>query len=382
MKETSIIAPVFKCSKCNYWSLHKTSVDKHIAAKCPDAKLLREEKVVKHQDPNNERDDITTLYQCSKCSYTSYASSPAKTHIKKCPGAELISEKRKLSIEDVPPKPNGNVATQNITTNNGIAVNNGDVNQTIINLHITMNTREEYEAMVAAIAKSIDSGQFSSLHLTFADDPSKVPAIISKAIKEADPRLDNKTIIKNDVVCKESGAKMPKVKHAKTQTANLMFALRDALNQPIDQEAMDRRLKDALDSNTFKTREDEEKKIINEPPIDFNDVCELRSRLLPCFFDDNTLEQFQGKIADIGYNKALKEFLDEVTDNEITPSDDFYLSCAIFMTDPEKFRKLETPGARQVRVAAKIYLDSLDKKQSSRGRPTNAVIESDIPATP
>jgi len=105
MKETSIVAPVFKCTGCKYWSLHKTHTSNHITKKCPEAKIVSKKKIIKHQDPNNERDDVATLYQCSKCSYTSYQPSPVNTHIKKCPGAELIKEQRKLFIEDVPPEP-------------------------------------------------------------------------------------------------------------------------------------------------------------------------------------------------------------------------------------------------------------------------------------
>jgi phage FluMu protein Com len=105
MKETSFIAPVFKCSRCNYISLQKINVSNHISKKCPAAKIVCENKVIKHRDMDYECDDIATIHQCSKCAYTSQNATHAKTHIKKCPNAELLSSKRKLLIEDVPSKP-------------------------------------------------------------------------------------------------------------------------------------------------------------------------------------------------------------------------------------------------------------------------------------
>lgn len=103
MKDTEFVATVFKCSGCSYKSLQKPPVEKHIKAKCSGATLVKEQKLVKHRDLSQSDDDIATLYQCSKCEYTSQFSTNVKTHISsKCQGAEVLSEKRKLIFEDVP----------------------------------------------------------------------------------------------------------------------------------------------------------------------------------------------------------------------------------------------------------------------------------------
>jgi hypothetical protein len=230
MKETAIVAPVFECSGCKYWSLHKTNATNHISKKCPDAKLVSKKKIVKHQDPNNERDDITTLYQCSKCSYTSYASSNVNAHIKKCSGAELIKEQRKLFIEDVPPEPKEGAINQDITNNGNVNSMATSVNGTAIgtiNLNVQLimpavNSQEEFAERVKIMLQSVKDLNFESskIGLAFADGDFK-PVELLKALNAENPQLDNKKFYHNSVVCLKTGETTPLKQYCRQELVNL-----------------------------------------------------------------------------------------------------------------------------------------------------------------
>jgi hypothetical protein len=102
MKQTSFTASVHKCSKCEYWSLQKPPVTNHVKAKCIEASVITMEKVVTHRDTSYECNDVCTLHQCSGCGYTSSQASSVKKHVAaKCNGAQVLSEKRKLTLDDV-----------------------------------------------------------------------------------------------------------------------------------------------------------------------------------------------------------------------------------------------------------------------------------------
>jgi len=213
MKETAIVAPVFECSGCKYWSLHKTHTSNHISKKCPEAQIVSKKKIVKHQDPNNERDDITTLYQCSKCSYTSYSSSPVNTHIKKCPGAELIKEQRKLFLEDVPADP---VGTINNNTNVGIGINYGTANQNIINIVMpAVNSKEEFEERLDILFKVAQKH-----NLSFTPEQFK-PSVLIKGFETESPGLNNKKYTNNSIVCLKTGERTPVGQYADQEQASI-----------------------------------------------------------------------------------------------------------------------------------------------------------------
>ena len=106
MKETTYKTTVYGCSGCGYWSLLKHVAASHVRVKCPGAAVNAVEKMLTHRDASFETDDEATLHQCSNCGYTSNQPTHVRTHARaKCPAAEVVSEKRKLSIGDVPVAP-------------------------------------------------------------------------------------------------------------------------------------------------------------------------------------------------------------------------------------------------------------------------------------
>ena len=259
MKDTSIVAPIFECSGCKYWSLNRSHTSSHITKKCPEAKIVSKKKIIKHQDPNNERDDVATLYQCSKCSYTSYQPSPVNTHIKKCPGAELIKEQRKLFIEDVPPE--GIINNQNMTNNTGnvgsmaTTVNGTAIGTFNLNVQLIMpavNSQEEYDDRVRIMLRAIkDIGIESKIDIAFADGEFK-PVELLKALETENPQLDNKKLTNNSVVCLKSGEKTPLKDFCRQEIVNLNKVSLDTIKRTgLEDELTDttaQRLKPIIDA--------------------------------------------------------------------------------------------------------------------------------------
>lgn len=218
MKETSVIFPVFRCSECSYKSLQKPPVEKHIKAKCSGATLIKEKKLVKHRDLSQGDDDVATLYQCSNCEYTSQQSTHVKTHIaSKCQGAEVLSEKRKLTFEDVPKvlSTSSTVSQQGVLNNTG---NVGTINQININLVVQANSEEEFALRIKAAIPAI-----REMREALGPDASInfLPSTILKGLEQANPALDNKVLKNNSIVCLKTKEKTPLVKYSKIELVNL-----------------------------------------------------------------------------------------------------------------------------------------------------------------
>jgi len=101
MQTTKFKTKVHKCSVCDYKSLIKTQVQNHLK-RCKDAKVITEDTIVSHYDEHDTEKLSATLYQCSKCSYTSSQPGCLHRHLtKKCEG-DMLSSKRILSFSHVP----------------------------------------------------------------------------------------------------------------------------------------------------------------------------------------------------------------------------------------------------------------------------------------
>lgn len=217
MKETAVVMPVFKCSGCSYSSLQKPHVVSHAGSKCQGASVIKEDKLVRHRDLTAESDDIATLYQCSNCGYTSQHSTNAKTHVSsKCRGATVLSDKRRLTFEEVP---NTQKTYNQGNVNAVLSVsgdNNAPINQYNIMLVISANTPEEFQERLKIFYQvSKDNG------IAF-EQGEFMPSMLLKGFEKSNPGLDNKVCNNNSVVCLKTGERTPLMKYAKTELVNIM----------------------------------------------------------------------------------------------------------------------------------------------------------------
>jgi hypothetical protein len=205
-------------------SLIKTPVTKHVTAKCPSAKIISESKLVRHRDIAYECDDIATFHQCSGCGYTSSQASNVKTHVNsKCKGCEVLSEKRKLSFEDVPPPTSASQGNVNAVMN--VNVSNAPINQTNMFLVITANSKEEYDERLKIFYRvsrengiEFEKGEF-------------MPSDLLKGFESSNPQLDNTTFTNNSVVCMKTGVKTPVVRYSSQELVRVFDAMLDILEK-------------------------------------------------------------------------------------------------------------------------------------------------------
>ena len=210
MKETTFTTSVYSCSLCKYWSLSKQTITRHIDAKCNGGTVVSQEKLLTHRDVSFELDDKATLYQCSDCGYTSTQVTPVRNHIRaKCPSATVVSEKRKLIVEEVPAVVQGNVqAIMNV------GVSNAPINQTNLILVIQANSREEFDARLKILYKVFRND------VDF-ENPMLLPSTVLKGFEKENPALDNKMFTNNSVVCLTTKNKTPVVQYAAQELVNI-----------------------------------------------------------------------------------------------------------------------------------------------------------------
>ena len=340
MKPTKFKATTHRCSVCCYRSLMKIPVTRHVNSKrCEGAKVITEEKIVSHTDDHDTEVFKATLYQCSKCSHTTYSTTAINTHVSKtCVGADIISSKRILCFDDVPKNDHtGNVsATQG---NNSIAA--GAIQHSFNTTNVILvppQTKEEYAAWVTALRPLLDRCE-----LKLSTDMSDIPAAIYAIARSTDPRLDNKHITYNDVVNRVDGTTSTKGKHSKQEISRLMTALYDA----------------------FKSRPDGTVFLDPEFEKDFDDIMNVRKSLLPIFFKDECLE----RIDTDHFHETSISIAEEC---DFIDHSYFFLGCRLLVEDPSEFKNLPLDVQKQVRLAAKKYLSSLPIETKTR---SNACID-------
>jgi hypothetical protein len=251
------------------------------------------------------------------------------THVRKaCVGADVISSKRILCFDDVPTTEHTGkaIATAMTGTNsfNPIAAVNSTVHSTNI-IFVPPQSTEEYAAWVSALRPVIDRCEWK-----MSSDLSDIPAAIYAIARSADPRLDNKHVTKNDVVNRVDGSVIPKGKHSKREISRLMSALYDAF-------------KSKPDGNVFL-----------DPGVDkdFDDILDVRRRLLPLFFQGDCLDRIDTDY----FHDTSVDFAEEC---DIIEHSDFFAGCRLLVEDPSSFKYLLADVQRQVRLAAAKYLSSL-----------------------
>ena len=350
MKPTKFKASTHRCSVCCYRSLLKSHVLSHVNSKrCEGAKVITEEKLVSHTDEHDSEVFKATLYQCSKCLHTTCKTTNINTHVSKtCVGADIISSKRILCFDDVP-KP--------ATTTGNVSATQGDNSiaaGTIQNSFNTTNlilvppqTKDEYAAWVNALRPLLDRCE-----LKLSTDMSDIPAAIYAIARSTDPRLDNKHITHNDVVNRVDGSTSTKGKHSKQEISRLMTALYDAF-------------KSKPDGNVFLDPEFDK---------DFDDILDVRRRLLPIFFKDECLDTIDDAFDETVVERA------EGCDAFVKHSD-FFLGCRLLVEDPSKFKNLPLYVQKQVRLAAKKYLSSLPIETKTRSNACIDKLPFDVPLT-
>jgi hypothetical protein len=340
MKATKFKATTHSCSVCCYRSLIKTQVQHHVnTRKCQDAKVVTEDRIVSHCDDHDSEIFKATLYQYSKCFYTTYQNVKIKTHVSKsCAGADIVSSKRILCFEDVSKETN--TASAVVASNGSIAANE-IVNSfnTTIHIHLPPGSQDEYTALVSALVPLLNEGK-----LVLSGDLSTIPAQLSSLTRNADTRLDNKHITNNDVVNRVDFSATPAAKHSKKELHRLMSALYDAMRSKID-----------LD-------------VFSEPDIDIDDVIELRRQLLPVFYQGNYVDILDD---DLTSRYRPDDTITTAEEEGIFPDSEFYQGCRLLVENPKEFRTLSDDIQKQVRVAAKKYLSSLPVERKTR--PTNLI---------
>ena len=348
MKPTKFKASTHRCSVCCYRSLLKSNVYHHVkSSKCEGATVITEEKIVSHTDEHDSEVFKATLYQCSKCLHTTCKTTNINTHVSKtCVGADIICSKRILCFDDVP-KPA--TATGNVSATQG---DNSIAAGTIQNSFNTTNiilvppqTKEEYAAWVNALRPLLDRCE-----LKLSTDMSDIPAAIYAIARSTDPRLDNKHITHNDVVNRVDGSTSTKGKHSKQEISRLMTALYDAF-------------KSKPDGNVFLDPEFDK---------DFEDILDVRRRLLPIFFKDDCLDTIDDAFDETVVERA------EGCDAFVKHSD-FFLGCRLLVEDPSKFKNLPLDVQKQVRLAAKKYLSSLPIETKTRSNACIDKLPFDVP---
>ena len=327
MKPIRFKATTHRCSVCCYRSLIKTQVSTHVK-RCEGAKVVTEEKIVSHTDEHDSEVFRATLYQCVKCSYTTYQSAKMDTHVRKaCVGADVISSKRILCFDDVPTTEHTGKAIVTATQGDK-SVTAGAIEHSFNSTNIIFvppQSTEEYAAWVSALRPVIDRCEWK-----MSSDLSDIPAAIYAIARPADPRLDNKHVTKNDVVNRVDGSVIPKGKHSKREISRLMSALYDAF-------------KSTPDGNVFLDPEFDK---------DFDDILDVRRRLLPLFFQDDCLDRIDTDY----FHDTSVDFAEEC---DIIEHSDFFAGCRLLVEDPSSFKYLLADVQRQVRLAAAKYLSSL-----------------------
>jgi len=332
MKPIKFKATTHSCSVCCYRSLIKSHVSNHVKSKkCEGAKIVTEEKIVSHTDDHDSEVFKATLYQCVKCSYTTYQGAKMNTHVSKsCVGADVISSKRVLCFDDVPKTDHINNVTATVDGNNSVAAINSIVNNTNINIYLPPGSIEEYAALVNMLCPLIDRGM-----LKLSGDLSAIPAEISALARSSDQKFDNKHVTHNDVVNRVNGTVIPKSKHSKQEISRYMSALYDALKSKIDP-------------------------YIPDDILDRDEILDVRKSLLHIFFKEPML----GMIRD--ENEYTDESLNLAEELDISPDSDFYLGCRYLVEDPFKFKHMPLDVQKKVRLAAKTYLNSLPIETKTR----------------
>jgi hypothetical protein len=332
MKDNKFKAITHSCSECGYRSLIKTQVVNHVRSRCENASVVTQEKIVSHHDEHEEEVFKATLYQCSRCFYTTYQKVKMNTHVaKSCVDAEVTSEKRILCFHDILKAPS---IVEDHSINKQATITNSF--NTIIQL--PSGSVEEYSALVKALSFLVDSGK-----LVLQGDISALPATISKMSRDVDQRLDNKSVIYNDVVSLADNALMPAVKHSKKELPRLMTALYDALRAPVD-------------VDTF---------FDNDIEWDYEEIQELRRQLLPAFYEDDVLSHINLRLEQT-YDD-VKEVLDAADETNFLPENMFYVGCQLLVEDPKRFKAtLPDDIQKQVRLAARKYLSSLPVEKLKR----------------
>jgi hypothetical protein len=348
MKANAFIASAHKCSGCGYTSLVKTQVAAHVKAKCPDAKILTEEQFVKHYDETDEAAFKATLYQCSKCAYTTFQVGLMNTHVaKRCVGAEVLSSKRFLCFHDIP-----KAAASGITNNIVSSTVCGNINNINV-IYISAGSLEERESILKNITDAIDAGKIKP-----AADPSDWPVLIAGYVKGKEPRLDNKYVHNNNVVNRADNKVITScVKHAKQAVLDFMNFLLEALKSPIDTDR---------DFMNFNPDEDDNDKEI----LECEDVVSLRREFIPMIYRDHVATRALLETTEFSSNieDSMKEFEGIFGDAVYT---DFFKGCNLIITNPYKFKtEIPTETQKQVRLAIKKYLSSLPRESRTRPNKT------------
>ena len=349
MKPTKFKAITHRCSVCCYRSLIKTHVSHHVKSKkCEDAEVITEEKLVSHTDEHDSEVLKATLYQCSKCLHTTCKTTNINTHVSKtCVGADIISSKRILCFDDVP-KPI--VATGNVNATQGDnSIAAGTIQHSFNTTNIILvppQTKEEYAAWVNALRPLLDRCE-----LKLSTDMSDIPATIYAIARSTDPRLDNKHITHNDVVNRVDRSTSTKGKHSKQEISRLMTALYDA----------------------FKSRPDGNVFLDPEFDKDFDDILDVRRRLLPIFYKEDCLERLDTD----DFDELSVEYVEGC--DALVKHSDFFLGCRLLVEDPSKFKNLPLDVQKQVRLAAKKYLSSLPIETKTRSNACIDKLPFDVP---
>jgi len=334
MKPIKFKATTHSCSVCCYRSLIKTPISNHVKSKkCEGAKIVTEEKIVSHTDEHDSEVFKATLYQCVKCSYTTYQGAKMNTHVsKRCVGADVISSKRVLCFDDVPKTDHIN----NVTATQGDnSVAAGIIDHSFntinnINIYLPPGSVEEYAALVNMLCPLIDRGM-----LKLSGDLSAIPAEISAIARSSDQKFDNKHVTHNDVVNRVDGTVIPKGKHSKQEISRYMSALYDALKCKIDP-------------------------YIPDDILDRDEILDVRKSLLHIFFKEPALDDIKN---DEGFDD---DYLCAVPGYTFSPDTDFYLGCRYLVEDPFKFKHMPLDVQKKVRLAAKTYLNSLPIETKTR----------------
>jgi hypothetical protein len=352
-KDTKFTATTYVCSGCGYRSLIKINTQNHVKAKCVGSAVTTENKLVSHFDEHESERFEATLYQCARCCYTTDNKGHSVRHSssKKCLGVDMLCSKRVLKFEDAPKVTT--IGGLNIVNNHGSAIGT-------LNLHLHFHhpgSPEEMVAIVKALTEALNPLGNATKRL-LGSSPAELPFTISEITREIDPSLDNKYILNNDVVSRaDPNAKTPKVKHSKKEALRLVNALYEYMKTPGV-------LKDWTEDDDPMTC------------YDIDDMFELRSKLLPLFYDETrvplvheslnrylSVEQLGDAIVDAEEDRVFHECASE-----------YYTLLKQFVEDPETFKRDESDLARDIRMSAKKYLESLPIEKKCVGRPSNDIV--------
>lgn len=368
MKDTKFKATTHSCSKCNYRSLNKANVQTHLKTKCDGATLVTEEKIVSHFSEHDVEKFKATLYQCSKCDYTTPQPTNMKSHISKvCPGAKILNDKRVLCFEDVPKEPVfGNISADNqsaLYLNSNSNVSNSY--NTILNLMLPPQGSDELLATVSGLARLIDTGK---LRVVIQGEIEELPAKLSIMLKKLDSRLDNKTIKGNDVVSKiDDSVVDPVVRHSKKEMARLVDALFSALQTPLDIEVFNMGI--ICDEDTVYHEDHFDRESEDRPAfwnLELDDVMKFRNELMPLFFDQDESDKLFDLMKDMDVDR-IAETVKDISDKKIVEYSDFFKGVKSLIEDPTNFRYVvDIEMQKQIRIAAKKYALTLKREKAKK----------------